>query len=52
MYILYILVMSMTGAISGAFFGEAGIPDYMMPICEGVEDARSQADRLHKILSQ
>lgn len=46
------LVMSMTGAISGAFFGEAGIPDYMMPICEGVEDARSQADRMHKILSQ
>jgi len=45
-------IMSMTGAISGAFFGEAGIPKYMMPICEGVQEARSQADRIHKILSQ
>ena len=45
-------IMSMTGAIAGAYYGESAIPEYMKHICEGVENARRQADQLHKIMTQ
>ena len=45
-------IMSMTGAIAGAYFGESGIPDYMKRISEGVDNAMRQADQLHKLVTQ
>ena len=45
-------IMSMTGAIAGAYYGESGIPEYMKPICEGVDEARRQADQLYKLITQ
>jgi len=45
-------IMSMTGAIAGAYFVESGIPDYMKRISEGVDNAMRQADQLHKLVTQ
>ena len=45
-------IMSMTGVIAGAYFGESGIPDYMKRICERVDNAMRQADQLHKLVTQ
>ena len=45
-------IMSMAGALAGAYYGESGIPDYMKLISEGVDNAMRQADQLHKLVAQ
>ena len=45
-------IMSMAGALAGAYYGESGIPDYMKIISEGVDNAVRQADQLHKLVAQ
>ena len=45
-------ICSMAGAMAGAYYGETGIPNYMKEICEGIENARRQADQLHKLVTQ
>jgi len=43
-------IMSMAGAIAGAYYGQSNIPSYLMKICEGVEDAQHQAEEIFKLL--
>ena len=45
-------IMSMAGAIAGAYYGEKNIPQNLMNICEGVCDAQYQADEIFKFLNQ
>ena len=45
-------IMSMAGAIAGAYYGETNIPQNLMNICEGVGDAQYQADEIFKFLNQ
>ena len=45
-------IMSMAGAIAGAYYGEKNIPQNLMNICEGVGDAQYQADEIFKLLNQ
>lgn len=45
-------IMSMAGAVAGAYYGESGIPDYMKLISEGVDNAMRQADAMHKLVTQ
>ena len=45
-------IMSMAGAIAGAYYGEKNIPQNLMNICEGVSDAQYQADEIFKLLNQ
>ena len=42
-------IMSMAGAIAGAYYGESNIPKYLINLCEGVEDAQKQAEEIVKI---
>ena len=42
-------IMSMAGAIAGAYYGESNIPKYLINLCEGVEDAQKQAEEIFKI---
>lgn len=44
-------IMSMSGAIAGAYYGETGIPEYMVRICEGTINAQRQGEQLHKIVT-
>ena len=43
-------IMSMAGAMAGARYGRRGIPDDLVKICEGVDDADDQAEKLHKFV--
>lgn len=43
---------SMAGAITGARVGESGIPEGLKIICEGLEDARRQADELYDLVTK
>ena len=43
-------IMSMAGAIAGAYYGQSNIPKYLMDICEGIEDAMQQAEEIFKLL--
>ena len=43
-------IMSMAGAIAGAYYGESNIPKYLINLCEGIEDAQHQADEIFKLL--
>jgi len=43
-------IMSMAGAIAGAYYGQSNIPKYLMNVCEGVEDAQHQAEEIFKLL--
>ena len=45
-------IMSMAGAIAGAYYGEKNIPQNLMNICEGVSDAQYQADEIFKVSNQ
>ena len=45
-------IMSMTGALAGAYYGFSGIPCYMKSISEGVSNAVRQGDQLHKLVTQ
>ena len=44
-------IMSMAGALAGAYYGKAAIPSYLISICEGVEDAEIQADKLYELVT-
>ena len=44
-------IMSMAGAIAGAFYGETAIPEYLVNLCEGVQDAQTQAEMLHELVT-
>ena len=44
-------IMSMAGAIAGAYYGEKNIPQNLMNICEGVSEAQCQADEIFKFLN-
>ena len=44
-------IMSMAGALAGAYYGKAAIPSYLISLCEGVEDAESQADKLYELIT-
>ena len=44
-------IMSMAGALAGAYYGKAAIPSYLISICEGVEDAEIQADKLYELVA-
>jgi len=43
-------IMSMAGAIAGAYYGEKEIPQYLINLCEGIQDARTQADEICKVI--
>ena len=45
-------IMSMAGAIAGAYYGEKNIPQNLINICEGVSDAQYQANEIFKLLNQ
>ena len=45
-------IMSMAGAIAGAYYGEKNIPQNLINICEGVSDAQYQADEIFTLLNQ
>jgi len=45
-------IMSMAGAIAGAYYGEKNIPKYLINLCEGIEDAQHQADEIFKLLQK
>jgi ADP-ribosylglycohydrolase len=42
----------MAGAMAGATVGERAIPGRLKEICEGVDDAISQADKLHELVTR
>ena len=41
---------SMAGAIAGARFGMSSIPKELMRICEGVDHAEQQADKMFNLI--
>ena len=43
-------IMSMAGAIAGAYYGEKNIPQYLIALCEGVKDAQNQAEEIYRLL--
>lgn len=45
-------IMSMAGAIAGAYYGEKEIPQYLINLCEGIQDARTQADELFTLIEK
>ena len=45
-------IMSMAGAIAGAYYGEKEIPQYLINLCEGIQDARTQADELCTLIEK
>ena len=45
-------IMSMAGALAGAYYGEKDIPNYLICLCEGIGDAQKQADELYSLISQ
>jgi ADP-ribosylglycohydrolase len=45
-------ICSMAGALAGAYYGESSIPEYMKNLCEAVDNAKRQADQLHKLVTQ
>ena len=45
-------IMSMAGALAGAYYGEKDIPNYLISLCEGIVDAQKQADELFSLISQ
>lgn len=45
-------IASMAGAIAGAFVGEEQIPPHLMKQCEGVDNARRQADQLFNMVEE
>ncbi|XP_040580145.1 ADP-ribosylhydrolase ARH3 [Lepeophtheirus salmonis] len=45
-------IASMTGAIAGAWYGESGIPSFLMDQCEWIEGARTTADALYELIEK
>ena len=45
-------IMSMAGAIAGAYYGEKKIPQYLINLCEGIQDARTQADEICTLIEK
>ena len=43
-------IMSMAGALAGAYYGETNIPRYLINLCEGIKDAQNQANELCKLI--
>ena len=44
-------IMSMAGALAGAYYGEKDIPNYLINLCEGIKDAQNQADEIYNLIS-
>jgi poly(ADP-ribose) glycohydrolase ARH3 len=43
-------IASMAGAIAGAYYGETGVRKEWLHVCEGVNDAKHQAEKLYELL--